>query len=163
MSQQIENIDSKRARTISEFLLEYENDEEITKPDAAQRARLFIGVLDDDVIVSSQSRNTGEIWGNIAIEKRNINFVAESIEKLLGAEKPWETPIEYENGKDRLLIYYGSSWAHNLPAPFERINVRNRRNYEMDGLRSIDVEMELPPRMAQKFAEQIKKLFLQEE
>lgn len=144
---------------LSEFPLEYDNDEEITKSESTSRIKTYIGTLENDVIISSLSRNTHEVTGDLVVEKQNITFIAESINRLLDEEKPWEESIKKESGKDKLLIYYSSSWANNLPAPYERINVENKRNYELDNLRSRDWWLELPPRMAQRLADEIIKLF----
>jgi len=160
-SVEYEVIDFRQAQTLGEISIEYENDERITKPESATQNKLFIGVAEDDVVVSSLARNGGKVSGELAIEKENILFVADAIEKLLSAEKPWENPIERKNGKDDLLIFYSSSWAHNLPAPLERIVVRNRRRYVIDGLRAHLLGLELPPGAAREFAGEIKKLFLQ--
>ncbi len=159
MNDEAEIIDSSKMEVLSEFPLEYENNEEITKAESTEGIKLYIGMLKNDVIISSLSRINNEVRGDLVVEKQNIVFIAESINRLLDKEKPWTEPIEYENGKDDLLIYYLSSWAHNLPAPFERIVVRNRRNYILDRLRSIIIGIELPPRMAQRFADEITKLF----
>ncbi|MDQ3323974.1 MAG: hypothetical protein M3525_16290 [Acidobacteriota bacterium] len=144
---------------LSEFPLEYDNDEEITKSESTSRIKTYIGIIENNVIISSLSRNTGEITGDLVVEKRNIVFIADSINELLNREKPWEESIKAESGKDKLLIYYSSSWANNLPAPFERVNIENKRNYELDNLRSRDWWLILPPRMAQKLADEIAKLF----
>lgn len=159
-SVEYEVIDSSRARILGEISIGYENDEEITKPDSAAQTKLFIGGAETDVVISSLARNSEKVSGELAVEKENILFVADSIEKLLGAEKPWETPIEAKRGKDDLLIFYSSSWAHNLPAPLERVVVRNRRRYVIDGLRAHLLGLEMPPRAARKFVEEIRKLFL---
>lgn len=159
MDETAEIIDSSQMNVLSEFSLEYENDEEITKAESTTRVKLYLGTLKDDVIISSLSRNTQEMQGDLVVEKQNIRFVGESINELLKKEKPWEESIKEESGKDKILITYSSSWAHNLPAPFERINVYNRRNYELDGLRSRDWWLTLPPKMAQRLADEITKLF----
>lgn len=145
---------------LSRFPIEYENDEEITKPESTEKAELYICFLDTDIIIAYRSKRSGRRISEIVFERQNALFVAESIKELLNREKPWEESISLENGKDKLLIYYSSSWAHNLPAPFERVNVKNSgRNYELDDLRSRDIWLSLPPRMAQRFADEIQKLF----
>ncbi len=159
MNEEPEIIDSSKMEILSEFPLEYENDEEITKAESTARVNLYIGVMENDVVISSLSRNTHEIRGDLVVEKQNILFVAESINKLLDKEKPWEESIKKESEKDDLLIYYSSSWANNLPAPFERIVVRNRRNYVLDRLEAMFLGLELPPKMAQRLADEITKLF----
>ncbi len=159
MSEEPEIIDSSKMEVLSEFPLEYENDEEITKAESTAAVNLYIGVMGNDVAISSLSRNTHETRGDLVVEKQNILFIAESINKLLDKEKPWEESINKENGKDKLLIYYSSSWANNLPAPFERIVVRNRRNYVLDRLEAMFLGLELPPKMAQRLADEITKLF----
>lgn len=155
-----EVIDASRAEMLGEIPVEYGNDEEITKPGSATQVKLFVGILETDVVVSSLNRNSGKISGELAIEKENVLFIADAIEKLLSAEKPWEEPIEKKTGKDDLLVFYSSSWAHNLPAPLERVVVRNRRTYVIDGLRAHLLGLEMPPPTARKFAAEIRKLFL---
>lgn len=159
MNDEVEIIDSSKIEILSEFPLEYESDEEITKAEGTAGIKLYVGIRENDVIISSLSRNTHEVRGDLVVEKQNILFVAESMKELLNRDKPWEESIKKESGKDKLLIYYSSSWAHNLPAPFERINIENKRNYELDDLRSRDWWLILPPRMAQRFADEITKLF----
>ncbi len=159
MSEDVETIDSSRMRVLGEFELEYENDELITKPDAAARVKLFIGESGGDVIVASLSRNTGETRGDLALGKENILFAAESIELLLERETPWEEAIRRKSGRDELLIYFSSSWPHNLPAAFERVNLENKRKYKLDGLRSQVLGLSLPPRMARRLAFEIKRIF----
>jgi hypothetical protein len=159
MNEEPEIIDSSKMEVLSEFPLEYENDEEITKAESTAGIKLYVGIMENDVIISSLSRNTHEVRGDLVVEKQNILFVAESIKELLNRDKPWEESIKKESGKDKLLIYYSSSWAHNLPAPFERVVVRNRRNYVVDRLESTFLGLELPPKMAQRFADEITKLF----
>ena len=159
MNEEPEIIDSSKMEVLSEFPLEYENDEEITKAESTSRIKTYVGVIGNNVIISSLSKNTHEITGDLVVEKRNIMFIAESINELLDREKAWEESIKKESGKDKLLIYYSSSWANNLPAPFERINIENKRNYELDDLRSRDWWLILPPRMAQRLADEITKLF----
>lgn len=159
MNEETEIIDSSKMEVLSEFPLEYENDEEITKAESTARIKLYIGIMENNVVISSLSRNTQEIRGDLVVEKQNILFVAESINKLLDKEKPWVEVIKKESGEDKLLIYYSSSWANNLPAPFERVNTENKRKYKLDGLRSQILDLDLPPRMAQKLANEITKLF----
>lgn len=145
---------------LSEFPLEYENDEEITKAEDTEGTRLYIGSSGSDIIIGQLSRITNRIRGVLLVEKQNLLFIGESIDELLDREKPWEESIKLESGKDKLLIYYSNSWAHNLPAPFERVNVENSgRNYELDNLRSRDIWLSLPPKMAQKLADEIQRLF----
>ena len=162
MNEQTEIFDSAKMKVLGEFALEYDNDETITQPAESSRAKIFVGTIGENIIIASQSRNTQEITGDLIVEKQNLRFIAESIEDLLDREKPWEAAIERESGKDNLQIYLTNSWAHNLPAPLERINIKNSRNYELDGLRSRDWWLSLPPRMAQKLLDEIKNHFLAE-
>jgi hypothetical protein len=157
-SVEYEVIETEQAEILGELFFEYANDEEITKPESASQTKLFIGNLDGEIVFRSLDKNTGKISGDLIIEKQNLLFVAESIEKLFGKETPWTENIEYRNGKDDLLIYFQSSWAHNLPAPFERIVIRNRRKYLLDGLRSHLLGLELPLHTAEKLIVEIKKL-----
>ncbi len=95
MNEEPEIIDSSRMEVLSEFPLEYENDEEITKAESTKaestaRVKLYIGIMENDVIISSLSRNTHEIRGDLVVEKQNILFVAKSINEFLDKEKPWE-------------------------------------------------------------------------
>ncbi len=159
MNKEPEIIDSNQMKVLSNFPIEYENDEEITKPESAEKAELSICSLDKNIIIAYRSKKSGRLISEIIFDKQNILLVAKNVDKLLSEEKPWDKPIEFENGKDKLLITYSSSWAHNLPAPFERINIYNRRNYELDNLQSRDIWLSLPPEMAQRFADEITKLF----
>lgn len=159
MAEAAEKIDSSQMKILSEFSVEYENDEEITKPDSAEKKKVFLCSLDENVIVAYQSRITGRIVSVIVFEKDNAFEVGKTINKILDSREPWSEPAEIEEGKDKILITYSSSWAHNLPAPLERINVYNRRNYELDELRAQDMWLSLPPKMAKKFADEIEKQF----
>ncbi len=90
MSEEPEIIDSSKMEVLSNFPLEYQNDEEITKAESTARVKLYIGIMENDVIISSLSRNTHEIRGDLVVEKQNILFVAKSINEFLDKEKPWE-------------------------------------------------------------------------
>ena len=157
-SVEYEVIETGSTQILSELPIEYANDEEITKPENTSQAKLFIGNLDGEKVFTTLDKKSGKISGDLIVEDQNLFFIAESIEKLLDKEKPWTENIERKNGKDDLLICFQSSWSHNLPAPFERIVVRNRRKYLLDGLRSHLLGLELPLTTAKKLVEEIKKI-----
>lgn len=156
MAERIEKIDSSGMRVLSEFPVKYENDEELTIPHEAEKATILIGALDENIIIAYSSKKTGNIISEIVFERNNIFSVGQSISEILEKREPWNEPFKYESGKDNILVTYSSSWAHNLPAPLERVNVYNRRNYELDGLRARDMWLSLPPKMARKLADEIK-------
>lgn len=159
MNQETEIINSSRMTVLSEFPVEYENDEQITKPEDAEKADLYICSLDENIVVAYRSAKTGRRISELVFEKTNVSAVAGSVDKLLETENPWDAPLEIESGRDKILITYSSSWAGNLPAPLERINVYNRRDYELDDLRARDVWLSLPPKTARRFAVEMTKLF----
>jgi hypothetical protein len=159
-----EVVDSKDAKIISEVSVEYENDEEITKPESTQEEKILIGFLNDDVLILGLSKKNKDVYGMSVIKKENILFVAESIEKLLNEEKPWEKRFEFKESEndsfaDNIEVLFISSWSHNLIAPFERIVIRNRRKYVIDDLRSNIIEPEIPIKTAKKLSEKLKEIF----
>lgn len=46
---------------LSEFPLEFENNERIIKTKSVAGIKLYVGIMENDVIISSLSRNTDEI------------------------------------------------------------------------------------------------------
>lgn len=158
-SVEYEIIESDNAEVLAEIPFDYDNDEEITKPDSTLETKIFVCRLNEtETVFRSLDRNSGKISGDLVIETQNLPFVAESIDRLLSLEKPWNENLELKNGKDDLLIYFASSWAGNLPAPFERISVNNRRLYVLDGLRSQLLGVNLPLKTAHKIVEEIRKI-----
>ena len=158
-SVEYEVINSDDAEVLAEIMVEYDNDEEITKPDSALETKIFICRLNEaETVFRSLGRNSGKISGDLVIEMQNLPFIAESIGRMLNEEKPWDESFELKNGKDDLLINFTSSWAGNLPAPLERISINNRRRYVLDGLRAQLLGLNLPLRTARKTAEEIEKL-----
>lgn len=159
MNEQAEIIDSSKMQILNCFPVEYENDEEITAPENAEKSEVCVCSLDKNIIVASRSKKSGRLIGEIVFDKRSASPVAKGFDKLLSEEKPTDAPVEFENGADKILITFSSSWAHNLPAPLERINFYNRRNYELDDLRSRDIWLSLPPKSARRLADELAKLF----
>ena len=160
MNDQAETIDSSEMQILDEFPVEYRNDEEITAPENSEKAGLAVCALVENIIIAYRSRKSGRLIGEIVFEKQSGAPIAAGIDELLSQEKPWDAPIEIKDGKDEILMTFSSSQAHNLPAPLERVNIYNRRNYELDGLRSRDVWVSLPPHSAQQLAKSLAKLFL---
>ena len=56
MNEEPEIIDSSKMEVLSELLIEYENDEEITKAESTSRIKTYIGVIGNNVIISSLSK-----------------------------------------------------------------------------------------------------------
>ena len=158
-SVEYEITNSDNAEVLAEIPVEYDNDEEITKPDSALETKIFICRLNKtETVFRSLGRNSGKISGDLVVETQNLPFIAESIKKFLNEEKPWNESFELKNGKDDLLIQFTSSWAGNLPAPLERISINNRRRYLLDNLRAHLLGLNLPLRTAEKTAQEIENL-----
>lgn len=157
MTENVETFDSKQMEILTEFPVEYDNDEEITVPQNAEKSHVLLARLGENLVIGYRWKKTGEAVGSVIFENRNILSVADGIVKLLNEEEPWNAPLEFDAGRDKVLITYSSSWAHNLPAPLERVNVYNHGSYEFDGLRAHDVWFSVPPKFAQKLADEIKK------
>lgn len=159
MTENVEKFDTSRMEILSEFPVKYDNDEEITKPQDSDKAKIYIASLNENVVIAYQSRKTGRIVSDIVFEKDSILSVGKGVNEVLEKDEPWKEPVEYEKGRDNVLITYSSSFGHDVVAPLERVNVYNRRNYELDGLRAQDMWLSLPPRMAKKLADETEKLF----
>ena len=158
MQQTPETIRSADAETLAEMDIEYPFDEELTVPQFSGESRLFIGKLSDDIVVSSVWRASGKVSGNVVFHRRNGIAICDAIDQLLTSESAWEHPVSITEGKDSITVSFSSSWPHNTPAPLERINVINRRNYLLDGLESHIVEISLPPSEAKKFADKLRQI-----
>lgn len=163
MTEDIEKFDSSELNILSEFPIEYDNDEEITVPHNAEKSHVLLGTLDESAALGYRWKKTNEAVVSVIFEKSNIQLIADGIEKLLNEKEPWNAPLEFDGGRDRILITYSSSWAHNLPAPLERVNVYNHGSYELDGLRAQDVWFSVPPKAANQLAQEIRTHFGDEE
>lgn len=157
MKQGAEIFNSEEAETIAEIDIEYLHDEEITVPQFAYQSKLLIGKLGDDFVVSATWRSTGTGRGILVFERGSGSAVCDAIDRILASPEPWETPIEISNGSDRLTVTFSSSWSHTVPAPLERLNIRNRRNYVLDGVEAAVEGISLPPASARRFADEMRR------
>lgn len=69
MNEEPEIIDSSEMEILNQFLIEYENDEEITKPESTEKAELYICSLDKDIIIAYRSKRSGRRISEIVVEK----------------------------------------------------------------------------------------------
>lgn len=161
MTEGIEKFNPDQMEILSEFPVEYDNDEEITVPQNAEKSHVLLGTLGENIVIAYRSKKSNRIITDVVFEKESILSVGKSINGILREGELWTQPVEYEKGKDKVLVTYSSSFGHTITAPLERVNVYNRRDYELDGLRAQDMWLSLPPRMAKKLAGEIEKIFRQ--
>jgi hypothetical protein len=128
MSDSIETIDRSRIEILSEFAVEYENDEETLAAHLATIKRVFIGSLDDFAVLASSAAN-GQMTPDLALDKSNFTVLTEMLDKCLKADFEGENgeSLYVEAGADKLGVGINSNFPHTLTAPFERVYLINLR------------------------------------
>jgi hypothetical protein len=158
MEPETEIISSADAETMAELDIEYPHDEELTVPQFAYQSRLLIGKLRDDLVISAVWKSTGTSRGILVFQQANRAALSDAIDRILASPEPWENAAEVSSGKDKLVIAFSNSWSHTTPAPLERLNVRNQRNYVLDGVESTHEGISLPPASARLLAGKLRTL-----
>ncbi|HEX9959396.1 MAG TPA: hypothetical protein VGB00_00520 [Pyrinomonadaceae bacterium] len=161
MDEEIEIIDLNEMRVLREFPLMYENDEEKLVPHLANVESCAVGVLKNLVVLTVRTKGNEERSFQIAFDRQNAETVAAKLKDVLknSAETGVENEIT-ERGADSLLIGIRSNFPHNLLAPYVRAFIKNLRAVAARG-QNLDQrywDLSLPPRAAQKLAEELENL-----
>lgn len=159
MSEAVETIDASRMEVLSEFPVEYENDEQTLAPHLSAVKKVFIGALNDFAVLSSSAGN-GEATPDLAFDKGNFPVLTEMLDKVLKGDFEGES-LSVESGADKLSVGVNSNFPHTLTAPFERIYLLNLRPVffnEGDGLDQSYAGLKLPPKSAARLCDEMKKL-----
>lgn len=150
-----EVISSQDAQPIFEIPINYPNDEEITMPTRCENSKIYFCDLDGEKVFTGYPGKADKIPANLVVKNENLQFMADSLESLANSESPWQKEYVKDNEGDKLSIFFESNWGHDLPAPYERIVIRNERKYILDGLRSHLLVLELPKKAAQDLAKKL--------
>lgn len=158
MDEEIEIVDSGAMRTLSQFAVEYDDDEQTLSPEFTNIAECFIKTNDVFVVIATNSKGSPEPVGNIAFERGNLALVAKNLGDVL-AGKLRETgadSLKFESGADEMIFSADSVFPLNQPLPRERVTISNLREMELDGLEFM--QLALPIRAAERLFEELKKL-----
>jgi len=159
MSEAVETIDASRMEILSEFPVEYENDEETLAPHLSSVKKVFIGALNDFIVFASSAAN-GQATPDLALDKNNLSLLTELLGKALKGDFDGES-LYVESGADKLSVGVNSNFPHTLTAPFERIYLINLRPIFLNEGDSLDqgyAGLKLPPKSAARLCEEMKKL-----
>jgi len=159
MSDAFETIDAKKMEILSEFPVEYENEEETLAPHLASLKKVFIGSLNGFAVLASSAAN-GQITPDLAFDKGNFPVLTEMLVKTLKGDFDGES-LSVESGADKLSVGVNSNFPHTLTAPFERIYLINLRPVFLNEGDSLDQGyggLKLPPKSAARLCEEMKNL-----
>jgi hypothetical protein len=159
MSDAVETIDVSRMKVLSEFPVEYENDEETLAPHLSSLKKVFIGSLNGFAVLSSSAAN-GQITPDLAFDKGNVSVLTGMLEKALKSDFEGES-LYVESGADKLSVGVNSNFPHTLTAPFERIYLINLRPIFLNEGDSLDqgyAGLKLPPKSAARLCKEMKNL-----
>lgn len=158
MSEEIETVDSGAMRILSEFAVEYDEDENLLSPDFTNLAECFIKTGGDWIVIATNSKGSPEAVGNVAFESQNIAFVAEKLSDVLSGKlrEDGTDSLKFARGGDEMVFSADSVFPLNQPVPRERVSISNLRELELDGLEFM--QLALPIKAAEKLCEELKKL-----
>ncbi len=159
MSEAVETVDARRMEVLSEFPVEYDNDEETLAPHLSSLKKVFVGKLNGFAVLSSSAAN-GQMTPDLAMDKSNFSVLTEMLEKTLKGDSAEES-LNVESGADKLSVGVNSNFPHTLTAPLERIYLLNLRPIFLNEGDSLDqgyAGLKLPPKSAARLCEVMKKL-----
>jgi hypothetical protein len=159
MSDAVETIDASRIEILSEFAVEYENDEETLAPHLSSLKKVFIGKLNGFAVLASSAAN-GQMSPDLALDKSNFSLLSELLDKCLKGDFA-EDGLYVQSGADKLGVGVNSNFPHTLTAPFERIYLINLRPIflnEGDKLDQSYAGLKLPPKSAARLYKEIQNL-----
>lgn len=166
MNGEVEIIDLAEMRILREFPVEYGNDEETAVPHLSNTESCIIGELKDLVILATKTRGNPELSFHVAFDRQNREFVAAELRNVV--QNPTEGEVENtvtEKGKDKLLIGIRNNFPHNVLAPIVRIFIKNLRPVASKG-QNLDQkywDLSLPPKGAERLAEELESLNTEQE
>ena len=158
MDEEIEIVDSSAMRILSEFAVEYDEEERLLSPDFTNIAECFIKTDDELIVIATNSKGSPEAVGNIAFERGNLALVAENLSDVLAGKlrETGEDSLKFKSGADEMVFSADSVFPLNQPLPRERVTISNLREMELDGLEFL--QLALPIKAAEKLCEELKKL-----
>jgi len=144
---------------LSEFPVEYENDEETLAPHLSSLKKVFIGSLNGFAVFASSAAN-GRITPDLAFDKGNFSVLTGMLDKALKGDFEGGN-LYVESGADKLSVGVNGNFPHTLTAPFERIYLINLRPIFLNEGDSLDqgyAGLKLPPKSAARLCEEMKNL-----
>ncbi|MET0753130.1 MAG: hypothetical protein ABWZ66_07145, partial [Pyrinomonadaceae bacterium] len=158
-SEAVEKIDASRMEVLSEFPVEYDNDEETLTPHLASLKKVFVGKLNGFAVLSS-SASIGQMTPDVAFDKGNFPVLTEMLDKALKGDFDGES-LSVESGADKLSVGVNRNFPHTSTAPLERIYLINLRPVFLNEGDSLDqgyAGLKLPSKSAARLCEEMKKL-----
>ena len=158
MDEEIEIVDSSAMRILSEFAVEYDEDEQLLSPDFTNIAECFIKTGGDWIVIATNSKGSPEAVGNIAFEMQNLALVAENLGDVLAGKLRDEArdSLTFKSGGDEIVVSADSVLPLNQLVPRERVTISNLREMELDGLEFM--QLALPVKAAERLHKEFKKL-----
>lgn len=161
MNDEAEIIDSSKMEILSEFSIEYD-EEEIASPSSTNGKNCFIKTSDGWVVFAANSKGSDEATGEVAFEQGSFKQLSQELEAVLSG-KLYEEKLDaltFQNGKDKMIISATSNLPLNQFAWVNRVNISNLREIELDGIEY--GELSLPVKAARKLHQEMKRLIAEE-
>lgn len=158
MDEEIEIVDSGAMENVSEFVVEYDDEEQLLSPDFTNIAECFIKTGDGWIVIATNSKGSPEAVGNIAFEIQNLALVAENLGDVLAGKLRDEAKdnLKFKSGGDEIIFSADTVFPLNQLIPRERVTISNLRELELDGLEFM--QLALPIKAAERLYEELKKL-----
>ena len=157
MNEEPEIVDSTNMEILSEFSVEYD-DEEIASPSSTNIKKCFIKAFDGWVVFATNSKGLDEAIGNVAFERGSFIQLSQELEAVLSG-KLYEEKLDaltFQNGKDEMIISATSNLPLNQFAWMNRVNISNLRQIELDEIEY--GELSLPVKAVRKLHQEMKRL-----
>lgn len=156
MDEEFEIVDSSAMRILSEFAVEYDDEEQNLSPDFTNLAECFIKTDDVFIVIATNSKGSPEAIGNVAFEIQNTVAVAENLSAVLAGtlSETGEDSLTFKSGADDLVFSADSVFPLNQPLPRERVTISNLREMELDGLEFL--QLALPVKAVERLCEELK-------
>ncbi len=157
MNEEMEIVDSSKMEILSEFSVEYD-DEEIESPSSTNIKNCFIKSGGEWIVFAANSKGSDEAVGDVAFERSSFKQLSRELEAVLSGKlyKEKLDALEFENGRDQMIVSATSNLPLNQFAWVNRVNISNLRQIELDDLEY--GSFSLPVKAAQKLSREMNRL-----
>lgn len=161
MDEEPEIIDSTNMEILSEFLIEYD-EEEISSPSSTNGKNCFIKASDGWIVFAANSKGSDEAIGEVAFERASFKQLSQELEAVLSGKlyKEKLDALTFQNGKDEMIISATSNLPLNQFAWVNRVNISNLRQIELDEIEY--GELSFPVKAARRLHQEMKRLIAEE-